>query len=198
MLRLWMDAALSDMVSKGGAFDNPLQEADINGDTGETRTGDFRAAIEQADLAATIDDVVTTVTLSQAMFFDSNYPVILCGTEKMLITAGFGTTTLTVTRGHNSTTAAGHTVGAKIYSAYNATEISISSVDLDTPPDESGWLTLRDYGSGTYESPHTVADTNYNQNTRLDYKVIIPVWPAQYKIDLTPRLSFKLAEIPNP
>lgn len=199
MLRTWKDAALSDLVSIGGTFDNPLQELDINGDTGETRVGDFYVAISQAELAADITTVEqTSVTLNQPMEIDVNYPVILVGTEKMLVTDGFATVNLTVTRGHNLTTPALHTTGDTVYSAYNATEITITTVDVITPPDESSWVDYRHYGTGTYEHPHAIEDIAYNANVRIQYQAVIPEWPSQYKIDLKPRLSFKLAEIPNP
>ena len=62
---------------------------------------------------------------------------IQIGTEKMLVTAGWGTTSLTVTRGYESTTAASHTSGATVtwvpdYFANNVTYATGgSATDLD-------------------------------------------------------------------
>ena len=198
MLRYWKDVGLADMVSINATFVNPAQVADVNGDIGETKVIDLYLAIQQAVLAADIADTVsTTVTLDQPMFFDANYLVIVVGTEKMLITGGNGTDTLTVQRGYNGTTAATHTTGDRVYSAYNATEITITSVD-NSGTDESGWLTFRDYGSGSYESPHAVADLAYNASAHLQFQAVVPVWPSAYKRDIVPKINCKLAEIPNP
>ena len=198
MLRFWTDVGLADMITIGATFVNPLEVADVNGDTGETKVVAAYLAIQQAELAAAIADTETTsVVLDQPMFFDVNYPIIIVGTEKMLITAGNGTGTLTVTRGHNGTTKATHAIGDRVYSAYNATEISLSSID-NSGTDESGWLTFRDYGTGSYEAPHAVADLDHDASAHLQLQVVVPVWPASYKRDIVPRINCKLTEIPNP
>ena len=58
-------------------------------------------------LAVTIGATETSITVNGAYF--ANSQVIQLDAEQMLVTAGGGTTTLTVTRGYNGTTAASHT-----------------------------------------------------------------------------------------
>ncbi|MEA1996155.1 MAG: hypothetical protein U9N45_00885, partial [Gemmatimonadota bacterium] len=86
VLRLYEDAALTQIVSKDGDFANPDDESSLDGTNGETAQGALWAAVEQTTLAADIDDSTTTVTLTAARFADTDYPVIMIGTEKMLIT----------------------------------------------------------------------------------------------------------------
>lgn len=203
MLRIWKtgDFGVDDLVSKDSTFENPLSQTNINGDTGEVRNGDFYLALEQAKLAEAVTTTgQTTFKLDRPMFFTTaaKYPVIILGSEKCLITDGFGTDTLTVQRAWNGTIPSTYAIGEVVRSAYKATEIQISAYDSSTPPDESSWLKFRDYESGSYESPHSVPDIDYDESSHQQYQVVVPAWPASYKNDLKPRLTFKLTEIPNP
>lgn len=197
MLRFWRDAGLTDKISINGLFVNPLQELDIDGDIGETRVDDFYLAPAQAELVGNIDDEVTAIEVSIPVFDNENYPVLIIGTEKLLITDGFGTVNLTVQRGFNGTTPAAHSEDDRVYAAYLIKAISLSAVD-EEGTDESAWLTFRHYESGSYESPHAVDDIDYDESVHLQYQVVIPVWPAAYKRDIVPTIGCRPYEIVNP
>lgn len=86
--------------------------------------GDKWLKHDTALLAANIDNAVTTITVATGVGAKLNvknsstgngfYCIAQIDYEEMLITAGEGTDSLTVTRGYNSTTAAAHTAGATI------------------------------------------------------------------------------------
>jgi hypothetical protein len=66
-------------------------------------------------LSGTITAGATSLSVASAAEFSSADPfTILIGSEVMLVTAGQGTTTWTVTRGYGGTTAAAHTSGATV------------------------------------------------------------------------------------
>jgi hypothetical protein len=197
MLRFWKDAGLTDKVSINAIFNNPLEETEIDGDNGETKEGDFYLAPAQAELVGDIDDEVTSIEISLPIFDNENYPVLIIGSEKLLITDGFGTVNPTVQRAFNSTEPAAHSDGDRVYAAYLIKNISLSAVD-EEDSDESAWLTFRHYESGSYEAPHAVAEINYDESVHLQYQVIIPVWPAAYKRDIVPTISCRPYEIVNP
>jgi head-tail adaptor len=65
--------------------------------------------------AAIINGVVTSITASDTDLIKSDRPTIIrCEDEFMIVTAGFGTTALTVTRGAFGSTAAAHTIGKTV------------------------------------------------------------------------------------
>ncbi len=197
MLLPWHDALITDPIDLQ-TFANPLRQSNVNGNTGEVKTGEFYLAMAQAALAAAINDSVTTLTFKSPLLITASYPVIIRGTEKMLVTAGFGTDEVTVVRGYNGTTAAAHDEDDIAYAAYKAINVSVTAVDLDLTTDESGWLKVRHHGTGSYESPHAVEDIDYDDVIHLDYQVTVPEWPAALKRDLTPRVACRLGEIENP
>jgi hypothetical protein len=75
-----------------------------NGTTGASATTTLSATITAAATSITVASGTNTAT--------GGY--VLIGTELMLVTAGGGTTTLTVIRGVLGTTAAAHTSGATV------------------------------------------------------------------------------------
>lgn len=76
-------------------------------------------------LDADIDAVVTTIDVAAATAFPSSAQYrILIGSEYLLVTAGAGTTTWTVTRGVEGSTAASHTAGAPIYGVLTAAALT--------------------------------------------------------------------------
>jgi hypothetical protein len=188
------------MVSIEGQFTNPDEEASLDGTNGETAVAALWVAVEQTTLAADLDDSEQTVTLSVARFANSDYPVIVVGTEKMLITSGFGTTSLTVNRGHNGTSAVAHTSGDGVLAAYDCSSISISCQDTEGT-DESGWVTYCDddgggIPDGIWEAPHSLGSLNSDQSAAIHRRVIVPAGtPAAYKQDLVHRLSATINEI---
>jgi hypothetical protein len=68
----------------------------------------------QTLLDGAVDDVTTTLVVDTA-FANTVAFVIRIGDEEMNVTAGFGTTTLTVTRGYNGTTATAHADNAPVF-----------------------------------------------------------------------------------
>lgn len=188
ILRLYDDAALTSMISAGD-FANPDDEASINGTAGATVTKALWLAVEQTTLGAAVADALTqTITLAAARFADTDYPVIIIGSEKMLITAGFGTTTLTVTRGYGGTTAAAHLINAPVRLAYNCSDIEITCTDTQGT-DESGWagFCADDGGSpdGSWVATYEPADLNYDASHALHRRFVVPAsTPGAYKRDL--------------
>jgi len=198
VLRLYEDSGLSQIVSKDGDFTNPDDESSLDGTGGETATKALWVALEQTTLNGGIDNQQTTVTLDAARFSDTDYSVIIVDSEKMLITSGHGTTSLTVTRGHNNTTPASHSDAAAVRLAYDCTSISIDCEDTQGT-DESSWVTYcNDSGGspdGNWEAPHSLGNLNYNQNAKIWRRVVVPAsTPAAYKQDLVHRLSATINE----
>lgn len=76
-------------------------------------------------LDADINAVVTTLDVASAVAFPSSGQYrILIGSEYLLVTAGAGTITWTVTRGVEGSTAASHTAGAPIYGVLTAAALT--------------------------------------------------------------------------
>ena len=198
VLRLYEDSDLTQIVSRDGDFTNPDEETSLDGTNGDTAQKALWVALEQTTLAADLDDTTQSVTLAAARFADTDYPVIIVGGEKMLITAGHGTSSLTVNRGHNGTTAASHTTGDPVYAAYDCSSITLDCED-NQGADESGWVTYCDDSGGSpdgvWEAPHSLSNLNYDQNAALWRRVVVPVGtPAAYKQDLVHRLAATLNE----
>ncbi len=200
VLRLYKDDTLESMVSVEGEFSNPDQEAGLDGTNGETATVALWVAVEQTTLAADIDDTTQAITLAAARFADTDYPVIVVGSEKMLITAGFGTASITVSRGYNNTSAAAHTSGDPVRVAYDCSAVTIDCQDNDGS-DESGWVTYcDDNGSGSpdgvWEAPHSLGSVAITASAAIHRRVVVPAsTPAAYKLDLVHRLAATINEI---
>ena len=199
ILRLYENSGLTTLVTLDGDYANPDDESSLDGTSGVTSIKALWVAPEQTTLAEILDDSETAIDITAARFADTDYPVIIIDSEKMLITAGFGTTTLTVIRGHNSTTAATHTNGTAILAAYDFTSITIDGQD-NTGTDESGWLTYGDDDGGgspdgSWAAPHTVSNIAYNSSQAIHRRVIVPSsTPAEYKRDLLHRLVATINE----
>lgn len=187
------------MVTLENSFTNPDDESDLDGDAGETSTKSLWIAMEQTTLDGGINSSVTTITLAEARFSDTALPVIVIGTEKMLITAGFGTTSLTVVRDWDGTTAASHLDGDQVISAYDAqSDASITAEDnYDT--DETAW---QDYcgdsgGSpdGSYADPYALGAIAYDASLRIHRRLVVPAsTDPQSKSDLLHTISATLSE----
>jgi len=198
VLRLYEDSDLTLLVSKDGDFTNPDDEDSLDGTNGDTAQKALWAAVEQTTLSSDIDDSTQTIPLAAARFADTDYSVIIVGGEKMLITSGHGTNSLTVTRGYNGTTPASHSSGDPVRLAYDCSLISIDCVDNEGT-DESDWVTYcdDDGGSpeGTWEAPHSMANLNYDQSQKIWRRVVVPAsTPAAYKRDIVHRLSATINE----
>ncbi len=200
VLRLYKNGTLESMVSVEGEFSNPDEETGLDGTNGETATGALWVALEQTTLAADIDNAVQSITLAAPRFADTDYPVIVVGSEKMLITAGFGTASLTVSRGHNNTSPAAHTSGDAVRAAYDCSVVTIDCQDNDGS-DESGWVTYcDDNGSGSptgiWEAPHSLGSILVSASVAIHRRVVVPAGTsAAYKLDLVHRLAATINEI---
>lgn len=200
VLRLYKDDTLESMVSIEGEFSNPDEETGLDGTNGETAVAALWVAVEQTTLDDDIDDTVQIIPLAAARFANTDYPVIVIGSEKMLITAGFGTTSLTVSRGYNNTTPAVHSTGDPVLAAYDCSSVSIDCQDNDGS-DESGWVTYCDDDGGgspdgIWEAPHALSNLNAGQSAAIHRRVVVPAGtPAAYKQDLVHRLAATINEI---
>ncbi len=136
-IHLYKDAALTQQISEGTLV-SPDSDT-YNGTDGQTKERELFVANEQSTLAANITAVQTAVTIAAARFVSGD--TIIVETEQMKITAGGGSTSLTVQRGQNGTIAAVHTSGTAVYSALSFTALKVLPVDsADT--DESSWCKL--------------------------------------------------------
>ena len=110
-----------------------------------------QSATKSTISAAITSTSATSITVTSATYFPAslNY-VIQIDSEQMLVTAGQGTTTWTVTRGINGTTAATHSNGADVYMPLTGIRVDFSgtassatgSLDLQPPGILGGTLGL--------------------------------------------------------
>lgn len=187
------------MVTLESVFTLPDSESALDGDAGETATASLWIAIEQTTLSGSINSSVTTVVLAEARFADTALPVIVIGTEKMLITAGFGTTSLTVVRGWDGTTAASHTTGAQVISAYDAAADAAITAEDNYGTDETGWMDYCGDTAGSpdesYADPYALGAIAYDESLRIHRRLVVPAStdPAS-KSDLLHTISATLSE----
>jgi uncharacterized repeat protein (TIGR01451 family) len=95
-------------------------------------TGEVAIIPVTSTLGGNMTNVQTTLTLSSATGFPTNasaHYVIQVDSEQMEVTGGQGTTTLTVVRGINSTSAAAHSTGATVTQF-----VSVGSADSTKGP----------------------------------------------------------------
>ncbi|MCE5269774.1 hypothetical protein LLH00_00640 [bacterium] len=201
VLRLYKDALLEQMISLEGNFSNPDEEDSLDGGAGQVAEAPLWLAVEQTTLAAAVEDAETTqLSLAAPRFAGTAYNALLVGSEKMLISAGHGSTALTVVRGHNGTTAAAHASGAPVRLAYDCSQISLSCLDTQGP-DESGWVRYcRDSGGapdGAWSAPLGPLSLVCGQKLKLWRRVSVPAGTAAaIKQDLVHRISATLSETP--
>ena len=188
-IHLYEDSALTQQISEGD-LTNPDTDT-YNGTDGESKDKELFLANEQTTLASNLASGATSVSLSAARF--ANDEVIIIGSEQMLITAGGGTTTLTVTRGHTGTTAVAHDSGDNVYSGYDYTDLEIEPVD-NTGGDESDWyrLALTETGldSATAGASLTVGDKDHDDTTSIWRRCTVPASTAvQNKTDIKLKIT---------
>ncbi len=193
-IHLYEDSALTQQISEGD-LTNPDTDT-YNGTDGESKDKELFLANEQTTLSSALASGATSVSLSDARF--ANDEVIIIGSEQMLITAGGGTTTLTVTRGHAGTTAVAHSSGDAVYSGYDYTDLAIEPVD-STGGDESDWykLALTEAGldSATAGASLTVGEKDHDDTTSIWRRCSVPASTAvQNKTDI----KLKIAGTENP
>ncbi len=188
-IHMFKDAALSQQVSEGSLI-SPDSDT-YNGTDGESKDRQLYLANEQTTLAADITSTQTGVTLASARFADGD--TIIIGTEQMVITAGGGTTSLTVQRGQNGTPKAAHTTGSAVYSALSYTTLKVKPVDA-SGTDESGWcrlaLTQADLDTATPGAELTLGDKAHDVTLSLWRRFTVPAGtPVQNKTDLKLRIT---------
>ncbi len=202
VLRLYKDALLEQMISLEGDYSNPDEEDSLDGSAGQVAEAPLWLAVEQTTLAAAVEDAETTqISLAAPRFAGTAYSVLLVDDEKMLISAGHGSTVLTVVRGHNGTTAAAHSAGAAVRLAYDCSQISLSCADTQGT-DESGWIGYcRDSGGapdGAWSAPLGPLSLGCGQSVKLWRRVSVPAGTAAaLKQDLVHRISATLSETPG-
>ena len=187
-IHLFLDSALTQQVSEGTLV-SPDSDT-YNGTDGESKDRQLYLANEQTTLAANITSAQTGITLASAHFADGD--TIIIGTEQMIITAGGGTTSLTVQRGQNGTAKAAHTTGTAVYSALSYTTLKVKPVD-SSGTDESGWcrlaLTQADLDTATPGAELTLGDKAHDLTISFWRRFTVPAGtPVQNKTDLKLRI----------
>lgn len=100
--------------------------------------------------AAITSTTATSITLSAVGSLPTSGTVVIkIDSEEMLVTAGLGTTTLTVTRGVNGTTAATHSNGATVTTASDTYGVTVGG----TASGASGTITLSGQGCNNCQVP---------------------------------------------
>lgn len=189
MIHLYKDAALTQQLSEG---DMSAPDDDIyNGTDGDSKDRELFLANEQTGLAAGISAVATTIQTTEARFTNGQYVIV--DNEQMRVTAGGGTTTLTVTRGANGTTATTHTAGARIYTATDYTTLTVEVLDT-VGTSEATWYRFSKTQAGL-DTANPGASLNLGSKQHgatLSFwrRVTVPAGsPVENKIDLKIRVS---------
>lgn len=205
---LYEDTNLVNLITKIAIFTQPDDESDIDGDAGETKIKALWGAIEQTKLNGGINnsDDPVTIAIDAARFADTLLNVLLIGTEKLLMSAGFGTNSLTASRAYDGTSIASHADDAPIYLCYKIKDPAVVALD-ETGSDEAGWVAfcLDDGGSpdGSYNSHPTPldlgADLDPADKIAFHRKLIVPASsPAQKKTDILLKTTGTLEEYSVP
>lgn len=182
MFAIYEDATFDTLFSAEDSFTNPDDESDLDGDAGDSAVKKMYCAAVQTTLNGGIDDVVTSVVITAAVFKFADCPVIKIDNEQMRVTAGLSPAglTLTVTRGWNNTTPAAHLTGARVYMAYNGQNVTVSCRDNEQviTGDESSRVTyctdVAGSPSGSYAASLNMGSIAYNGSVTFHRKVTIP------------------------
>ena len=188
-IHLYKDSQLAQPVSEG-TLTNPDSDT-YNGTDGESKDRQLYLANEQTTLAADITSTQTTITLASARFADGD--TIIVDSEQMIVTAGGGTTSLTVQRGQHGTAKATHPSGTALYSALSYTTLKVKPVDA-SGTDESGWcklaLTQAELDTATPGAELTLGDKAHSATLSFWRRFTVPVGiPVQNKTDLKLRIT---------
>lgn len=93
------------------------------------------------DLSANVTSNATALpVLSTTDFLGEDY--VICGEEKIFYTSTNATAFVGCTRGYDGTTAAGHTEGDRVYTAYASTINYALGFNLVAMQDELGWVSI--------------------------------------------------------
>ena len=142
-------------------------------------------------LNGNINNSTTTVVVASASGFPSSGSfVILVDTELMLVTAGQGTTSWTVTRGLEGTTAASHTSGATVGNVISAGFLSNNYADLFSNQTIAGTKTFSTTPVGLVDTAGT--QTVSGVKTLQHVPGLARFFGVSSGIDGTPALSVEL------
>lgn len=188
-IHLYTDSGLTQQISEG-TLTSPDSDT-YNGTDGQAKDRELFIANEQTTLAANITSTQTSISLASARFADGD--TIIIDTEQMIVTAGGGTTSLTVQRGQNGTAKATHTTGSAVYSALSYTTLKVKPVD-SSGSDESGWckvaLTQAELDTATPGAELTLGDKAHNATLSFWRRFSVPAGtPVQNKTDLKIRIT---------
>ena len=188
-LQIYLDSQLTNPVSQGD-LSNPDRD-EYNGTTGESKDRELFLANEQTMLAAALDVASTTMQLARAAF--SNGMRLRIGAEEIEIVSGGGTTTATILRARNGTTAIAHAQGDRAYSAVEGRNLVVQIVD-DSGTSEASWIILAtsqaDLATAVPGSPLNVGTKAYNQTKSIWRRCVVPAGtPVQNKTDLKLQVS---------
>ena len=188
-IHLFKDSGLTQQISEG-TLASPDSDT-YNGTDGQAKDRELFLANEQTTLASNITSTQTSVTLASARFVDGD--TVIIDTEQMIVTAGGGTTTLTVQRGQNGTAKAAHTSGASVYSALTYTTLKVKPVD-SSGSDESGWcrvaVTQAELDTAVPGAELSLGDKAHNVTLSFWRRFTVPAGtPVQNKTDLKLRIT---------
>jgi len=188
-IHLFKDSLLTEQISEG-TLASPDSDT-YNGTDGQAKDRELFLANEQSVLAANITSTQTSITLASARFADGD--TIIIDTEQMIVTAGGGTTSLTVQRGQNGTAKATHTSGSAVYSALTYTTLKLKPVD-SSGSDESNWckvaLTQVELDTATPGAEISLGDKAHNVTLSFWRRFSVPAaTPVQNKTDLKLRIT---------
>lgn len=187
-IHLFKDSGLTQQISEGTLI-SPDSDT-YNGTDGESKDRELFLANEQTTIAVGLNSTQTAITLASARFADGD--TIIIDAEQMKITAGGGTTSLTVQRGQNGTAKATHSSGAAVYSALNYTALKVKPVDT-SGTDESTWcklaLTQVELDTATPGAELTLGDKAHSVTLSFWRRFIVPIGtPVQNKTDIKIRI----------
>ena len=188
-IHLFKDSELTQQISEG-TLASPDSDT-YNGTDGQAKDRELFLANEQTTLAADLTSNQTAITLAAARFADGD--TIVVESEQMVVTAGGGTTSLTVQRGQNGTPKATHTSGTPVYSALTYTTLKVKPVD-DSGSDESEWckvaLTQAELDAATPGAELTLGDKSHDVTLSFWRRFSVPAGtPVQNKTDLKLRIT---------
>ena len=104
----------------------------------------YSATAQDTTINGNINSSVTSIILSAAVGFPSNYPFVLAldynaaSEELVLVTAKTAATTFTVTRGYNSTTPQAHRTGAVVRPVISAQDMTDMQAHFDATSNVHG------------------------------------------------------------
>ena len=203
-MRAYADTDLTELVTLESDFNNPDEEDDLDGDSGEVAKKFLFVAIEQTELDEDIpadheDSIV--ISLVAARFANTEIPLIRIGDEKFLITADFGTKNPTVTSAFHGTSKAAHSAGDPVYLCYDAQSVQVVCEDNEGT-DEAGWCVYclapddtPDEEYNEHPDPLSLGNIAFNEKVEIERKLTVPASTAPTdKRDLLHKVNANLVE----